>query len=202
MAGGHGPGTSSLRSISPPRTLILGSGPTEFARLKNRLKKLAENLDALAAKDEELLRHAREIAEVRARAAVELYSICAGFVAEVNRLVAHTELKLDPPDYTSRSYRDIGPNLIQINARGRILQIEFEATEQLVSTEEFRVPYTLAGSVRCFNQEWLERDSVNEQLLFYCLEKARNLWLYFDARTYRTGSFDQEYLITLMEQLV
>ena len=41
-----------------------------------------------------------------------------------------------------------------------------------------------------------------EQLIFYCLEKSRYQWRYFDARTYRSGPFDQEYLVTLMEHLL
>jgi hypothetical protein len=28
------------------------------------------------------------------------------------------------------------------------------------------------------------------------------MWRFFDARTYRSGPFDQEYLIGLMEQLL
>src|SRR5215469_11780590 len=44
-------------------------------------------------------------------------------------------------------FRESGPNLIQINVRGRILEIEYGATEELLSTEEFRVPYTVFGAV-------------------------------------------------------
>jgi hypothetical protein len=34
------------------------------------------------------------------------------------------------------------------------------------------------------------------------VEKTGNMWRFFDARTYRTGAFDGDYLISLMEQLV
>ena len=93
-------------------------------------------------------------------------------------------------------------NLVQINVRGRLLQIEYASSPELVSTEDFRVPYTLAASVRAFNQELLDKDLIEEQLLFYTLEHHRKMWRFFDARTYRSGPFDQEYLVSLMEQLI
>ena len=85
--------------------------------------------------------------------------------------------------------------------RGRILQISFAATPELVSTEDFRVPYTLNGTVRAFNQELLDKDIIEEQLIFYTIEHHKKMWRFFDARTYRSGPFDQEYLVGLMEQL-
>ena len=72
----------------------------------------------------------------------------------------------------------------------------------MVSTEDFRVPYILAGAVRCFNQELLDKDLIEEQLLFYTIEKSRHLWRFFDARTYNSGPFDRDYLTTLLEHLV
>ena len=62
-----------------------------------RLKRLAENIDALAEKDEGFLRRAREVAALRQAAAADLYAICADFVGSVNRLLARTGLELDPP---------------------------------------------------------------------------------------------------------
>ena len=38
--------------------------------------------------------------------------------------------------------------------------------------------------------------------IFYTIEKSGNMWRFFDARTYRSGPFDQEYLVHLMEQLL
>jgi len=64
------------------------------------------------------------------------------------------------------------------------------------------VPYTLEGTVRAFNQELLEKDLIEEQLIFYTLEGKQGMWRFFDARTYRSGPFDLEYLIALMEQLI
>jgi hypothetical protein len=109
---------------------------------------------------------------------------------------------IDPPEFGKKDFSDFSSSLIQINIRGRILQIEFGAAETLISTEEFRIPYTLAGSVRAFNQELLDKDLIEEQLIFYTIEKHRRMWRYFDARTYRSGPIDQPYLISVIEELL
>jgi len=170
--------------------------------VKDRLARLARNLDALARKDENTIRRAHEIGTLRRQAAMELHTICGKFVQDLNGLLAAIELEFHPEEYSAANFQDTGVNLFQINARGRILQIRFEATPELTSTEDFRVPYILSGAVRCFNQQLLERDLIEEQLLFYTLEKSRNLWRFFDVRTYRSGPVDAEYLISLLEQLV
>jgi hypothetical protein len=167
-----------------------------------RLQRLARNIDSLTAKDQQSAQHAQEMAALRRMAAVELHSICADFVAALNRLLSETEVLLDPPSFTEDAFRDEGINLIQISVRGRILQVGFTATADWVSTEDFRIPYTLEGSVRAFNQALLEKDLIEEQLLFYTLEREKKLWRFFDGRTYRSGPFDREYLIGLMEQLL
>jgi hypothetical protein len=167
-----------------------------------RLKRLARSIDALADRDQNLLDRLRDITALRRRAAAELHSICAEFVVSLNRLLAREAVGLDPPDFNEDAFREEGRNLIQINVRGRILQIEFGSTAELVSTEEFRIPYTMDGSVRAFNQELLEQDVMEEQLLYYTLEKDKKWWRFFDARTYRSGPFDQEYLMSLMEHLI
>jgi len=166
------------------------------------MKRLAAGLDSLAEKDESLLRRAREIAEIRRVAATALYGVCADFVASINGLLTHGELVLDPAHFTGDAFEEDAANLIQINVRGRILQVEFEATPELVSTEDFRIPYTLKGFIRAFNQALLDKDLIHEQLLFYTLEKEKMMWRFFDARTYHSGPFDQEYLVSLMEQLI
>jgi hypothetical protein len=167
-----------------------------------RLKRLAQSIDALAEKDEGFLRRAREIAALRQTAAADLYAICADFVGSVNRLLERTEVSLDPPGYNGSSFQEDLVNLMQINVRGRILQVAFSATPELISTEDFRVPYTLQGTVHAFNQELLDKDIIEEQLIFYTIENHKKMWRFFDARTYRSGPFDQEYLIGLMEQLL
>ena len=167
-----------------------------------RLKRLAHSIDALREKDESFLRRAGEIASLRQAAAADLYAICADFVSSVNRLLDHTAIELDPPGYAPGSFQEDSPNLLQINVRGRILQISFKITPELISTEDFRVPYTLEGTVHAFNQELLDKDLIEEQLIFYTVEAEKKMWRFFDARTYRSGPFDQEYLIGLMEQLL
>lgn len=167
-----------------------------------RLKRLAQSIEALADKDERLLRRAREIADLRRAAAADIYAICADFVNSVNRLLSRPCLELDPPGFSDTGFQEDAANLIQINVRGRILQISFMATAESVSTEEFRVPYTLNGTVRAFNQELLDKDIIEEQLIFYTIENEKKMWRFFDARTYRSGPFDQEYLVALMEQLL
>ena len=167
-----------------------------------RLKRLAGSIEALAGKDEHILRRAREIADLRRAAAADLYAICADFVNSVNRLLSHPTIELDPPALGESSFQEDFTNLIQINVRGRILQVSFTATPENVSTEDFRVPYTLNGTVRAFNQELLDKDIIEEQLIFYTLENHKKMWRFFDARTYRSGPFDWEYLASLMEQLL
>jgi hypothetical protein len=167
-----------------------------------RLKRLAASIDALTEKDETFLRRGREMAALRRAAAADLHAICADFVNSVNRLLARSDVELDPPSFVESAFQEDAPNLIQINVRGRILQVSFSTTPELVSTEDFRIPYTLEGAIRAFNQELLDKDLVEEQLLFYTLENEKKMWRFFDARTYRSGPFDPEYLISLMEQII
>ena len=176
-------------------------GSREQAR-DARFKRLAKSIDALADKDERYLRHAHEIAALRGTAAAGLHAICSDFVDSINRLLSRCELVLDPPGFSLDAYREDAKNLFQINVQGRILQIEFEASPELISTEDLRIPYTLQGVVRAFNQELLDRSLIEEQLLFYTLEKDKKMWRFFDGRTYHSGAFDQEYLASLMEQLI
>jgi hypothetical protein len=167
-----------------------------------RLKRLAESIDALVEKDENSLGRVREVRALRRAASAELYGICSNFVVAINGLLARGEVVLDPPEYADGAFQEESANLIQMNVRGRILQVEFEATLELLSTEDFRIPYTLQGVVRAFNQELLDKDIIEEQLIFYTCEKHKKMWRFFDARTYRSAPFDEEYLIALMEQLI
>jgi hypothetical protein len=167
-----------------------------------RLQRLAENIDLLADKDERSLSYAREIADLRRLAAAEIHATCTRFVDRLNTLLRRGMVVLDPPVFPEDTYQEDSQQLIQMNVRGRILQIEFRATPELVSTEDFRVPYILSGSVRAFNQDLLDHDVIEEQLLFYTLEKRLRMWRFFDPRTYRSGPFDEDYLVSLMEQLL
>ncbi len=167
-----------------------------------RLKRLAAQIDALAEKDEKLLQHARKMAELRKSAAAGLHRVCGDFVQSLNGLLARAEVALSPSEYSGEAFQENGSNLFQIAVRGRILQIEFTATPALTSTEDFRIPYTLEGSIRAFNQDLLDRSLIEEQLIFFTLEKHGGAWRFFDARTYRSGPLDQEYLVSLLEQLL
>ena len=169
---------------------------------KDRLRKLAQAIEALAEKDSVLVQKTHEIAALRRQAAMELHAICCSFASEINRHLSQPQVQFDPSAYSAESFTDNGVNLLQINVRGRILQIEFESTPEMISTENFRVPHILEGSIRCFNQEYLEQAVIEEQYIFYCLEKKRKLWRFFDARTYRSGPFDRDYLVALMEHVV
>ena len=177
--------------------------PSKEAQVREaRLRRLAESIDALDDKDAVSVRRSREISVLRHGAAEGLYGICADFAGAINRLLARTEIVVDPPEFSEAVFREEISNMIQINARGRILQVEFKATGELISTEDFRIPYTLEGVVRAFNQELLDKNLIEEQLIFFTIEKGRSMWRFFDPRTYRSGPFDQEYLVSLMEQLV
>lgn len=177
--------------------------PTEpGAAIDASMKRLAARIEALAEKDGETIRAAREIAEIRSAAAGEIYAVCAEFASQLNRILPRQEVTVDPAEFSQAPFSDLATVLIQINVRGRILQIEYGAADTLLSTEEFRIPYTLAGSVRAFNQELLEKEIIEEQLIFYTIEKHRRMWRFFDARTYRSGPVDQSYLISLLEELL
>jgi hypothetical protein len=167
-----------------------------------RLKRLAQDIDALAEKDADVRRLTGQIDEMRHTAARELYAVCRDFVNSVNRLLSKGELLLDPEEFSDATFQEDAVNLVQMSVRGRILQVAYSATPELVSTEDFRIPYTLAGSVRAFNQDLLDKLIIEEQLVFYTVEKDRKMWRFFDPRTYRSGTLDQEYLVSVMEQLI
>jgi hypothetical protein len=176
--------------------------PNHAQSREARIKRLARSIDLLLEKDERLLKRAREVEELRRSAAANIYGICAEFVESLNNMLERSAVDLDPPSFGAGSFQEGSPNLFQINVRGRILQVAFNATPELISTEDFRVPYTLEGTVRAFNQDLLDKDLIEEQLIFFTLEGDRKMWRFFDARSYRSGPFDVEYLFGLMEQLI
>jgi hypothetical protein len=167
-----------------------------------RIERLARNIERLAEKDERILERALEMGALRRAAAAELHATCAELVVALNGLLSRFRVELDPPEFHPQGFQEDGANLFQVNVRGRILQVEFHTTQELLSTEEFRVPYTLEGSVRAFNQELLDKALIEEQLLFYTVEPDRRMWRYFDTRTYHTGAFDRGYLLSLMERII
>jgi hypothetical protein len=60
----------------------------------------------------------------------------------------------------------------------------------------------LHGSFRSFNQESLEKNRMEEQRLFCCPLREAPVWHFFDARTYRTGNVDSDYLAAELERLL
>ena len=90
----------------------------------------------------------------------------------------------------------------QVVAQGRIVQIAFESTREIFSTEKFLIPYILEGEVRAYNQKMLERTQVRSQALFFCLEDTRNTWGYYEWINGRTGAFGRDQLVSLLERIV
>jgi hypothetical protein len=167
-----------------------------------RIARLARQIDDDIRRDQHLLLTEIEVADLRRQGATKLYSICADFVASVNRTLTQGVLELTPAEYAPQMFREPGVNLIQLNAQGRIIQIAFEATREKFSTEKFRIPYVLEGEVRAYNQEMLERTQVRSQGLFFCLERDGASWRHFEFLHGRTGIFGRDQLVSLLERLV
>lgn len=164
------------------------------------LARLARQIDA-ARKAEHFLVNAGVVARLRRYGASELHRICAEFVGSVSSKLAEAALDLSPAKYAPETFREAGANLIQVSSQGRAMQIVFEATPQLFSTEKFLVPYVLEGEVRTYNQKMLERFEVRSRLLFFCVEQDAAGWRSFDWRTRHTGPVDRQLLVSLMEPL-
>ena len=172
--------------------------------MQSRLDRLAKAIEARAGDDQRLLDESAHVDSLRERGAGELHMICRQFIDELNTRLKEPALLLDPPAWMPENFIDPGPNFFQISLRGRLLQIEFAATEELYSTEDFRRRYVLRGGVRSFNQDLLEHDTVDEQLIFYCPEEdgPGATWFFFDARTYRSGPLSLDYLANELERLL
>jgi hypothetical protein len=164
--------------------------------------KLARLLDRLAEQDEKTVEETQRTDLARRQGALALHAICAQFTKRLNAAMTQTEMLLMPPEFDPENFREDAPNLIQMSLRGRILQIQIETPEQSIATENFRNPYILQGAVNGFNQTLLERDLIEEQLLFYARRgKQEFRWHYFEPRTYRTGLVSEEYLTGLLQRL-
>jgi hypothetical protein len=164
--------------------------------------KLAQQLDRLTERDEKNVEDVGRAEWARRQGARSLHQICADFTMRLNSAMTRTEMLLIPTEFVPEMYREDAPNLIQMSLRGRIVQIQYEATEQTVSTENFRHPYILQGAVSGFNQMLLEHDLIEEQALFYARHRKQDFrWYYFEPRTYRTGLVGEEYLTSLLARL-
>jgi hypothetical protein len=168
----------------------------------DRLDRLARSIEAIAGRDQKMVEESEQVDRLRAEGAAALYEICRKFVDDLNTRLSQPALVLDPPEWRESSFDDAGVNLFQISLRGRLLQVEFIATEEPYSTEEFRHRYVLRGGIRSFNQNFLERDTVDEQAIFYCPHESGDAWHFFDARTYRTGVVNADYFAAELERLL
>ena len=174
----------------------------KWKRRSDPLTKLAQRLDRLAEQDDKAVEEMDRTDMARRHGARLLHSICADFTRHLNSAMTRTEMVLMPAEFDPKTFREDAPNLIQMSLRGRIVQIQYEAPEQLVATEDFRYPYILQGAVNGFNQKLLERDLIEEQLLFYARNGRHEYrWHYFEPRTYRTGLVSETYLTGLLGRL-
>lgn len=167
----------------------------------DRMRKLARALDALAEKDREEIARQEAIEAVRRSAALELHGICSNFVAQLNVFLGSVRIELSPAQYALAHYHQDGPNLFQLNVNGRLIQISFHPTDALTAIDNYRLPYTLEGTVNFFNQELLDHDEVRDHRLYYCLEKSGNYWRFYDPRGNRHGLVDEDYFAALLEKL-
>jgi len=181
---------------------LFGSAVKWKRRSQDRLDRLAAAIDAIAERDRKLVDESADVERLREQGAAAIYKLCREFTDALNARLASPALNLDPADWKDNSFDDTGSNLLQISLRGRLLQIEYAATDEPYSSEDFRHRYVLRGCVRSFNQDFLERDTVDEQQIFYCPIESRAEWHFFDARTYRTGLVSIDYLAAELERLL
>lgn len=167
-----------------------------------RLDRLAAAIEASGDRDRLQADENTRIDRLRAEGAAALHDLCRRFVEALNERLSSPSVILDPPIFGVAGFRDPGPNLFQINLRGRLMMIEFEATDEPLSTDDFRRPYILQGSIRGLNQDLLDRHLVSEKSLFFCLSGDQGQWHYVDARSYRSGRLNADILATELERLV
>ena len=162
--------------------------------------KLARQIDA-ARKSESLLSSAESIAGLRRQGACQLHQVCAEFVSLLRRTLSQAPLELSPATYSPEMFRESGVNLFQVSSQGRQMQIAFQATAPLFSTEKFLTPYVLEGEIRTYNQRMLEHFEIRNQSLFYCVDNETAFWRFYDWRNPRNLAVDAELLAALMQRL-
>jgi hypothetical protein len=81
------------------------------------------------------------------------------------------------------------------------MQVVFQTTRQLFSTDKYSVPYILEGEIRTYNQSMLDRFEIRNQSLFYCIGDDRAFWRFYDWRNPRILPVDVDLLATLMQRL-
>ena len=164
------------------------------------IARLAKQIDA-ARKSERFRVNADEVAGLRRQGACQLHQVCAEFVTSLNSRLTDSALDLAPATYAPETFRESAANVIQISSQGRTMQLTFQATGPLFSTEKFPVPYVLDGEVRTFNQRMLERFEIRTYSLFFCLNEDAAEWRFYDWRGPRSAAVDRDLLAGLMERL-
>ncbi|MCZ2149737.1 MAG: hypothetical protein LC126_18410 [Bryobacterales bacterium] len=170
--------------------------------IHQRLNRLARKLDELPAKDELRMRQARELEEKQRSAGAELHQLCRCLVDALNSILDNLKIEITPVSYNAGMLDSPAGLLIQINASGRIVQLAIHAREPEVSSEHFRTPYILRGAIRWFNQEFLERQEIQENQIFYCIDAYGGSWRYYDLRTRKTAAVDEDFIAGTLEQLL
>lgn len=175
----------------------------EESSTDQRLRRLARKLDELPARDAQRRREAEELERKQNEAARALFELCQKLAKTLNPMLKHLQIELSPETFSAGMLDGEAGMLIQLNAAGRIVQLALAAREPSPSTEHYRVPYILRGAIRWFNQEWLDRQLVQEHWLFCCLnEGAAPEWRYLDPHTRKSGALNLEYLISRFEELL
>jgi hypothetical protein len=168
---------------------------------RNRMQKLARAVDAFADRDAARLRREEEIHHLRLEGAAKLHAVCARFAAELNPLLQKVKLEISPEQFQSSQFQAVKPTIFQLNASGRLVQFTFQATEDWTANHDFRLPYTLEGSVQAFSQEEIDQSSIQEYRIFYCLDNKECEWYWVDLVKRESGKVNLDYVASLLEQL-
>ncbi len=171
-------------------------------RRRDRLTRLAEAIRQAGERDRERMLEQGRLRVLRGRGAFELHASCRELVDALNARLPSPAVLLDPQGYDASAFDEDGPNLFQINLRGRLMQIEVGAPAEGISTEDFRTPYILNGAVRTFNQDYLDRGAIEEQSLYYCLHGDGGRWFFSDPRTCRNGRVTVDFLAGQLERIL
>lgn len=139
---------------------------------------------------------------LRRQGGSELFGMCKRLALSLNDLLSNAVAVVTPDDFTVDGFEDKAMHLVQISINGRILQLTYQPTAELEAIDHIRVPYTLEGSVRWFNQDMIERDDVRDHGLYYCVNGDKGDWRFVDPISRKLGSVTEEYLIGLLEQLL
>jgi hypothetical protein len=170
---------------------------------QERFRRLAQRIEELRRKDETTLAFRRQIEQQRCEAVQRLWNMCRSFADSLNSMMAAPDrLELTPAEPPAGIPEDESLQ-IMLNVRGRILLLDLRVPAYLVSSDNFKRPYTLEGEVRFFNQVLLEDERVEEHGLFFCPSEGDNgAWVFWNGRSYKEGLADEEYLAGLLEQIL